>query len=244
MYLMEVKKVNRILLDNSNKETINIKEDTDLLIKGVTRKKIIFNIYNSNLNILVISSNSQKKTYELNIYGGCVSFNNISYDSAGSDICVNLNKEKSGITIHNSLVAKSKEICDIRINHNFPLTNSDIYNNGITLNDASIKFNVTSYAPKGSIKSKINQDSKIITLNKENNNCINPILLIDEYDTEARHAAFIGNFKESELFYLMSRGLNRNEASKLLIDGLLIGTLDIDFEEKEMIKAKLNDEWR
>ena len=244
MYLMEVKKVNRILLDNSNKENINIKEDTNLLIKDLASERIILNIYDSNLNIFVIDCKSKKRTYELNIYGGSVSFNNISYDSYGVDIYVNLNKKDSNITIHNSLIAKSKEIYNIKVNHNFSSTNSAIHNNGITLNDASITFNVTSYAPKGSVKSKINQDSKIITLNKENNNCINPILLIDEYDAEARHAAFIGNFKESELFYLMSRGLNRDEASKLLIDGLLIGTLDIDFDEKEMIKAKLNDEWR
>ena len=61
---MEVKKVNRILLDNSNKETINIKEDTNLLIKDITKEKIIFNIYDANLNILAIASNSKKITYE------------------------------------------------------------------------------------------------------------------------------------------------------------------------------------
>lgn len=236
--------MNRILLDNSNKGTIDIKKDASILIKDKFKEKYVFNIYNANVNILIISDKSKKITYELNIYKGNVSFNNISYDSNGSSIYVKLNKKESNITIHNSSVTKNKEKYDIRIDHNFSFTNSNVYNNGITLDDASITFNVTSYAPKGSFKSKINQDSKIITLNKENNNCINPILLIDEYDTEARHAAFIGNFKESELFYLMSRGLNREDASKLLTDGLLIGTLDIDFEEKEMLKGKLNNEWR
>ena len=59
-------------------------------------------------------------------------------------------------------------------------------------------------------------------------------LLIDSFDVEARHAAFIGNFKEEELFYLKSRGLNRRDCEDLLINGLIIGTLDICFDEKDI----------
>lgn len=241
---MEVKQVNRILLDRSNKEIIDIKKDTNILIKNKLNDRYIFNVYDANLNILMVSYNSKKIDCEINVYGGSVSFNNICYCSRGFSIYAKLNKKDSNITICNSLISKNKENCNIRVDHNCPYTNSNIYNNGITLNDASITFDVTSYIPIRSVKCKTNQDSKIVTMNKENNNCINPILLIDEYDSEARHSAFIGNFKESELFYLMSRGLNRNEASKLLTNGLLIGTLDIDYDEKELLKAKFDDEWR
>ena len=69
-------------------------------------------------------------------------------------------------------------------------------------------------------------------------------MLIEEYESSARHAAFIGNFNKEELFYLMSRGLSKKEASDLLIRGLLIGTLDVCFNEKEILNKKLNEEWR
>ena len=130
------------------------------------------------------------------------------------------------------------------VNHNYANTISDIYNNGVTKDDGSIIFNVVSKVPKKSIKSVVNQDSKIITLNDISESKINPILLIDEYDSEAKHSAFIGNFKTSELFYLQSRGLSKKEASNLLIRGMLIGTLDLCFDEKEKLKDKLNTNWR
>ena len=170
--------------------------------------------------------------------------NLVSYSSLGLDVKINLNKENSKAFVYNSVIANKKEIYNIRVNHNALKTDSNIYNNGITKDLGTIVFNVTSYVPKKSISSSVNQDSKIITLNEVNDNEINPVLLIDEYDSEARHAAFIGNFDKTQLFYLMSRGLSKKEASNLLINGLLIGTLDVCFNEKENLKKKLNDEWR
>ena len=42
----------------------------------------------------------------------------------------------------------------------------------------------------------------------------------------------------------MSRGLNKKEAEKLLLNGMFIGTLDICFDEKEKLKEKLKANWR
>lgn len=44
-----------------------------------------------------------------------------------------------------------------------------------------------------------------------------PIILCEEEDVSGVHAANIGNLKESQLFYLMSRGLSDEEAKQLLI---------------------------
>lgn len=46
-----------------------------------------------------------------------------------------------------------------------------------------------------------------------------PALEILEPDVKAGHAATIGKVDEAMLFYLMSRGLSRQQAEKLLIDG-------------------------
>ena len=128
---------------------------------------------------------------------------------------------------------------DIKINHNSKKTTSDVYNNGVSKENGSICFNVESFVPKNSNLSVVNQDSKIIALNSDNENKINPVLLIDEFDSEARHAAFIGDFNPDKLFYLMSRGLTKKKARDLLLNGLLIGELDLCFEEKERLKEKI-----
>jgi len=48
-----------------------------------------------------------------------------------------------------------------------------------------------------------------------------PALEILEPDVRAGHAATIGKVDEAMLFYLMSRGLSRNQAEKLLIEGFV-----------------------
>ena len=245
--------MNRILIGSGKNKlekvkgdelVVNVDKDTNILINSNNFKKCVIDVVDSNLNALIIRENDINQSYEINIRGGIVVLNLVSYSSLGLDVKINLNKENSKVFVYNSVIANKKEIYNIRVNHNALKTDSDIYNNGITKDLGTIVFNITSYVPKKSISSSVNQDSKIITLNEVNDNEINPVLLIDEYDSEARHAAFIGNFDKTQLFYLMSRGLSKKEASNLLINGLLIGTLDVCFNEKENLKKKLNDEWR
>lgn len=241
--------MNRILVGSGNdiekkqgnKIIVNVKDDVNLLINDDLYTEYEINIHNANLNILVLKENNNDSKYIININKGSVSFNNVSYSSKNNNILVNLNSENSSINIFNSTIAFTKVKYDILINHNSSKTISNVYNNGITKGNGTIIYNVTSYAPINIKESIINQDSKIYTLNEVNENRINPILLIDSFDVEARHAAFIGNYKEDDLFYLMSRGLKRDEASKLLINGSLVGVLDLCFDEKEKLKKKLNN---
>lgn len=48
-----------------------------------------------------------------------------------------------------------------------------------------------------------------------------PELEIESNEVKASHAAAIGRIDEEQLFYLMSRGLNREEAVKLIIKAFL-----------------------
>lgn len=48
-----------------------------------------------------------------------------------------------------------------------------------------------------------------------------PRLEIEANDVKASHAATIGKIDEEQLFYLMSRGMMRGQAEKLIVDGFL-----------------------
>ncbi len=50
----------------------------------------------------------------------------------------------------------------------------------------------------------------------------NPILLIDEDDVMAGHAASAGRVNEEQVYYLMSRGIPKREAERLIIYGFLL----------------------
>ena len=56
-------------------------------------------------------------------------------------------------------------------------------------------------------------------------------MLIDNFDVDSNHAAYIGSFKEDVLFYMMSRGVSRDVASRLLLNGFLINSDSIDMNK-------------
>lgn len=245
--------MNRILVDNDVNEFVKVKNKTaelkldnniNLLIKNSNYNEYNFDISSGDINILSELESDTNKNFNFNIKSGNVVFNLIGYNNSDITINANLNDSNANIIINNSVIALNKEKIDVKINHNHSNTSSDVNNYGTTIKDGSIIFNCLTKVNKGKKNCLVNQNSKIITNNINNENRINPILLIDEYEVNAKHAAFIGNFNKEELFYLQSRGLSVKEATSLLLNGLLIGTLNINNGEKEQLTDKLKNDWR
>ena len=61
----------------------------------------------------------------------------------------------------------------------------------------------------------------MLMLSKKARGDVNPILLIDEDDVTAGHAASVGQVDEVHLYYLMSRGISRDEAERMIVRGFL-----------------------
>ena len=209
-----------MISDNMNKINIDelINEDEYVVRKDNNLFCLLDSKEDINLNIKVDNAN-----LILNIF---------SYKSKDININVCLDNEAS-IKLNTSIMSFSKQDININVVHNYSNTVSDINNNASTYDNGSVKFNVISKVSKGIKGCVVNQKSKIISNNEVNDNEINPILLIDEYDVEAKHSAFIGTFNKDELFYLKTRGISDIDASNLLLKGLLVGTLDIKEKEKE-----------
>jgi len=68
-------------------------------------------------------------------------------------------------------------------------------------------------------------NAKALLLSEDAKAQLMPYLEIDEQEVKATHATFVGPLDEEELFYARSRGLNEQEAQKLLIDGFLAPVL-------------------
>lgn len=67
-----------------------------------------------------------------------------------------------------------------------------------------------------------------------------PSLEIEADDVKAGHAATSGNMEEESLFYLMSRGLSRNEAEKILIEAFFMEELAKTSDEKLRLRIEKN----
>ncbi len=143
---------------------------------------------------------------------------------------INLNDETSKVVYRLSVINKDSNMCLININHNKSKTESLVICHGVNVLDKKLEFNVTGKVPNSSFKCICNQDNQIINLS-DGESVIKPNLLIRNYDTVSNHSAYIGTFKESSLFYLMSRGISKSKAKEMLIETLLLG----DFNENLQI---------
>jgi Fe-S cluster assembly protein SufD len=116
-------------------------------------------------------------------------------------------------------------------------TESDITARGVMKDQAQTILNGITKIEKGAKKANGVQAEKVLMLNREARGDANPILLIDENDVKAGHAASVGRIDPLQMFYLMSRGLSKQEAERLIIFGFVGPVLDsIPFESlKERI---------
>lgn len=106
------------------------------------------------------------------------------------------------------------------INH-ASYTVGDIVQHGAVLDDAKVTFNGIGHIIKAAKQADSQQESRLLMLSPGARGDANPILLIDEFEVSAGHAASIGRVDEDQLYYLMSRGLNRKQAEYLVIRGFL-----------------------
>ncbi|WP_062109359.1 Fe-S cluster assembly protein SufD [Bacillus niameyensis] len=100
-------------------------------------------------------------------------------------------------------------------------TEGFILKHGVMKDAASSIFNGIGKIEKGASGSNAEQESRVLMLSEKARGDANPILLIDEDDVMAGHAASVGRIDELQLYYLMSRGIARPEAQRLIIHGFL-----------------------
>lgn len=148
---------------------------------------------------------------------------------------INLNGEGSKIERLIKTVSKGEEQYDMLVYHNARNTESNLINHGVNIENGKLNFHVSSFVPEKSVGCVVNQNNRIVNLTEQE--CmIKPNMYIDCYDVTANHSAFVGAFKDYEMFYLQSRGITYDEALKLLVNGFLVSGLPleqkIDFEEK------------
>lgn len=96
-----------------------------------------------------------------------------------------------------------------------------ILQHGVILERGTLTFNGIGHIIKGAKGADAQQESRVLMLSDKARSDANPILLIDENDVTAGHAASIGQIDPEDMYYLMSRGLKEEEAERLVIRGFL-----------------------
>jgi Fe-S cluster assembly protein SufD len=115
-----------------------------------------------------------------------------------------------------------------------------ILKHGVVKESASSIFNGIGKIEHGASKSNAEQSSRVLILSEKARGDANPILLIDEDDVTAGHAASVGRVDPLQLYYLMSRGIPKVEAERLVIHGFLapvVNELPIEGVKKQLVEV-------
>ena len=186
--------------------------------------------------VLYVMDYDDKTHYTYNITEDTVIYHYLVDSSSTVDV----NMVTEGVTLYyyyNTINYKNNSF-SIKVNHLKDNTHSELFNHGVNVGNNKLDFFVEGIVPKESEKCICNQDNQIINMG-DGKSTICPNLLIDNYDVDSNHSAYIGKFSEDKLFYLMSRGISFDEANRLLLNGFLINSDSIDLHKIDLFVKEI-----
>lgn len=199
----------KVVNDIKNKLEILVEDNASLILKSVT------NCYGNITN--VINGYLLKNA---NLIMDDIGINDKEVDTLANLYILDENTkvDLTNVVINStSLLQKYKYI----ITHISPNCESTTKNYGISRNDSYLSFDNFGVIKKGASKTILTQKTKGIILDMYSSISANPLLEIDENDVIANHGASIGAIDEEDLYYLMSRGLNREESESLIVQAFV-----------------------
>ena len=224
------------LIDFGIKSNLNIIINVHLTSTSLFTPLFSLNLLNKssvNLGLNILNSKNKKL-----INSGCINLiecnihNNSEMNmvvsqqginTARSDINVNLLEEKSQFHFNGVYFGRESHHNDITtsINHISPDCVSNQTVRGI-LDDKSVGvYQGGIKVFQNAQKTDGQQMSRVLLLSKLAESNTKPALEIFADDVSCSHGATIGELDKNQLFYLLSRGIDENEAKKILINAYL-----------------------
>lgn len=169
------------------------------------------NVYNLT-NIIGTADRNAAINWVSGCFGG--KLNRIRIDT-------NFNGQGSSCSNVGIFLGKGKEHIDFTTNvyHNAENTTNDILVDGILRDESSSVYRGLIRIPKEGQKTNSYLANHILKLGDKTLANSIPSLKIDANDVKASHGVTVGQVDEEQLFYLMARGLSRQDAEKLIVEG-------------------------
>lgn len=135
---------------------------------------------------------------------------------------------------------RQRQGIDTRVTNKASHSVGHILQHGVIRERGALTFNGIGHILKGAKGADAQQESRVLMLSDKARGDANPILLIDEFEVTAGHAASAGRLDPEELYYLMSRGLPQSEAERLVTRGFLgsvIAAIPVKRVRDELVKV-------
>ena len=121
---------------------------------------------------------------------------------------------------------------DSKVWHRGEHTTADLVTRGVIDDHARSVYEGVQDVGRDAWDTNSYQRENTLMLSDESEADASPKLIINNHDTEASHSATVGQVDELDLFYMISRGLDRRTARNMLVEGFFIPVLDeIEIDE-------------
>jgi len=123
--------------------------------------------------------------------------------------------------------------------HKAPETKSNLLLKSVLFDNSSLNYKGTIRIEKKAHKADAYQRNENILISDKASVQTKPELEILADDVKCTHGTTIGEIDKKQVFYLMSRGIEKEQAKSLIIEGFFQGALKRI--EKETIRSKLGN---
>lgn len=219
----------KLFLEKNDSYYLEISEKGHLEIivkKDITAKLIIVSNHDYRLDVLE-EENSNLVVNALN---------------KNNNVDVNVKLCKNSILTYNHSV-----FCNQNSNNIFNIVHlendsiSVLNNSGINLSHGKLFFEINGKVFKNLHNISCNQNSRIINFSCGDSKII-PNLIVDTNDIAANHSSYIGKIDDDVLFYLESRGIQKESIKKLIYKSYMLGKMNLE-EEQEVFNKLINEWW-
>ncbi len=140
-----------------------------------------------------------------------------------SSAYVNLAEKRAVFTSNMGYLSRDKHDLDINYvaDQRGQKTESSMQFKGVLMDQAKKTFRGTIDFKKGSAGSVGDEQEDALLLSPDVENRTMPVILCQEEDVEGRHGATIGELGEDVLFYMQTRGIDEDEAKRIMIKARL-----------------------
>jgi Fe-S cluster assembly protein SufB len=108
-----------------------------------------------------------------------------------------------------------------KIIHGAPKTTSSIFSKSISKDGGRATYRGLLEVAEGATEARSKVVCDALLLDEESRSDTYPTIRIDENDANVGHEASVSKVGEDQLFYLQSRGIDEEEASKMIVNGFI-----------------------
>lgn len=230
--------MNKILVDKEN--NIEIKDNAIAL--DIQVNDLTINVKGK----VLIQEISQKDQEELNLTinvepNSSLIYNRFIIHNKANNHIKLIQNNNSNAVLNYSIIANDLVNLSVDSTLNGDNNETEIKVAAVTENNGSAKITSTADVLPNIKENNLIESIRILVLNNEESVCT-PNLLVSSNEVEVNHAATISCVDPNYLFYLNSKGISNESATKLIKNGYLLNNLNINKEIKEEIMELIGGE--